>query len=302
MPTVAAIIPTYNRARCIARAVESALAQTYDDMEVIVVDDGSTDDTRDIVARFGSAVRYIHQANAGQGPARNHGVRVTDAEWIAFLDSDDVWLPEKTKRQLAFTQSVGADVSFTDFSIKKDLDGEGPDSWHEALLAEGKQVHTRTGLSDAPLDLVLGPGDLISTCTMMVRRSLLLESGGYRAQYRRCQDFDVYVRLAVHHGARFAYLRDVLTKVELGKNATAEQTYRFKLSSLVDAYRLASARGDTAVASRLKQAILHDVRALFGTCRAHRQYLKAADAMTRYLLVRAGLERALPPVFDEAAA
>jgi glycosyltransferase involved in cell wall biosynthesis len=302
MTFVAAIIPTYNRERCIERAIDSVLAQTYGDLEVIVVDDGSTDGTRERVSAYRDAVRYIVQENAGQSVARNRGVASTHAEWVAFLDSDDVWLPTKIERQLEFTQGVRADISFTDFSLKKDLDGEGHDSWRQALVALGKHRHIDSGVCRDPLGLVLGPGDLASTCTLLMRKSAFDVCSGYRVQYRRCQDIDMYVRLAVHHDVTFAYLDEVLTKVEWSHNATAELTYTYRLSAYVDAYRLASARGDDVVAARLKQAILNDTRALFGTCRRHRKYLEAADALARYLLVRVGLDLALPPVFAESSA
>jgi glycosyltransferase involved in cell wall biosynthesis len=88
-----AIIPTYNRAELTVRAVESALAQTSPPIEILVVDDGSTDDTREAMAQFGSAVRYVYQPNAGVAAACNTGARQATGDWISFLDSDDVWLP-----------------------------------------------------------------------------------------------------------------------------------------------------------------------------------------------------------------
>lgn len=98
---VSVIIPAYNSERYLAEAIASALQQTVPPAEVIVVDDGSTDSTRQVALGFGSAVRYLFQANGGSARARNAGAAVAGGDLLAFLDSDDVWLPDKLERQLA---------------------------------------------------------------------------------------------------------------------------------------------------------------------------------------------------------
>ena len=99
-PRVSVVIPTYNRAGTVGRAIASALAQTDQDREIIVVDDGSTDATAAVVARLGDAVRYVRQENRGVAAARNRGIREARGAYVAFLDSDDEWLPEKLDRQV----------------------------------------------------------------------------------------------------------------------------------------------------------------------------------------------------------
>ena len=94
-PTVSVVIPTYNRAETVAAAIASALDQRDPPDEIIVVDDGSSDDTRDVLAAFGERIIAIHQANSGVSGARNTGIRRATGTWIAFLDSDDVWYPER---------------------------------------------------------------------------------------------------------------------------------------------------------------------------------------------------------------
>jgi len=101
---VSVVIPAYNCARYISRAIESVLAQTHPADEIIVVDDGSTDDTAAVVRQYGSAVRYIYQNNAGPSAARNTGINAARYPWIAFLDADDEWLPEKLQLQIALLQ------------------------------------------------------------------------------------------------------------------------------------------------------------------------------------------------------
>jgi glycosyltransferase involved in cell wall biosynthesis len=99
-PTVSVVIPCYNGARFLRATLGSVLAQTHLSCEVIVVDDGSTDDSAGVAESFGPPVRVIRQPNQGESVARNRGIDEAQGEWIAFLDADDVWLPEKTERQL----------------------------------------------------------------------------------------------------------------------------------------------------------------------------------------------------------
>ncbi len=104
MQKVSVVIPTYNYGRFIGEAIESVLGQTFPVFEIIVVDDGSTDNTEEIVAKFGDKVKYIKQKNGGVGLARNTGVKNSSGEFIAFLDADDRWLPQKVERQMELWQ------------------------------------------------------------------------------------------------------------------------------------------------------------------------------------------------------
>lgn len=108
--TVSVVIPAYNAAPFIARAIESVLAQTRPVLEVLVVDDGSRDRTAEIAAGFGAPVRVVRQANAGPSAARNHGARLARGEWIALLDADDAWLPEKLERQSLYFDDAAVGV------------------------------------------------------------------------------------------------------------------------------------------------------------------------------------------------
>ncbi|MEW5766865.1 MAG: glycosyltransferase [bacterium] len=100
MPKVSVIIPTYNYASFISQAVESVLAQTFQDLEIIVVDDGSTDNTRDVLKRFEGKIIYLYQENQGAPAARNKGIKVAQGEYIGLLDADDLWMPEKLEVQV----------------------------------------------------------------------------------------------------------------------------------------------------------------------------------------------------------
>ncbi|WP_135823751.1 glycosyltransferase family 2 protein [Halorussus ruber] len=108
MSTVSVVIPTYNRAELLSRAIDSVLAQTYDDFELLVVDDGSTDDTEAVVTAYDDdRVRYLaHETNRGANPARNTGIEAAESEFVAFLDSDDEWRPRKLEAQLDRLEEV----------------------------------------------------------------------------------------------------------------------------------------------------------------------------------------------------
>ena len=100
-PRVSAIIPTYNYARYVAAAIKSVLAQSFKDLEIVVVDDGSTDETTETLRPFAERIRYIPQVHRGLAAARNVGIRVARGRYLAFLDSDDFWLPDKVSMQVA---------------------------------------------------------------------------------------------------------------------------------------------------------------------------------------------------------
>ena len=98
---ISVIIPTYNRKHTLNRAIHSVLSQTSQPREIIAVDDGSTDGTKEWLAKMYPAIRYIHQSNSGVSAARNVGIKTAQGDWLAFLDSDDEWLPQKLERQVA---------------------------------------------------------------------------------------------------------------------------------------------------------------------------------------------------------
>ena len=112
-PLVSVIIPTYNCDRYLAAAIESVLAQNYQPLEIIVVDDGSDDETAKIVQSFGQSIQYVYQTNQGTAAARNHGISLAKGDFLAFLDADDLWLKNKTRLQMAaFANNPQADVVF----------------------------------------------------------------------------------------------------------------------------------------------------------------------------------------------
>ena len=112
-PMISVIVPVFNRAHCVRVALASVLAQTYQDFELIVVDDGSTDGSVEVLKSYGEKIRLIVQKNAGAGAARNTALRVARGKWIAFLDSDDHWLPEKLETQMRFINQYKTPVCYS---------------------------------------------------------------------------------------------------------------------------------------------------------------------------------------------
>lgn len=181
--TTAAVMATYNYAHGITGAVDSILKQTVRPDQIIIVDDGSTDHTRDVIASYGDAVIYTYQQNQGPGAARNAAVRVATCDWIAFLDHDDEWLPHKLEKQLMAVQETRADLCYTGF----------------AVVCDGRVE--RAVDPPEPKDLFPGIrfGNTVGpSSTYMVRRSAFLSLGGFNEGLgASCEDWEFFFRLAL---------------------------------------------------------------------------------------------------------
>jgi glycosyltransferase involved in cell wall biosynthesis len=182
---VTAVIPVYNGAALIRRSIESVLAQTRPADELIVVDDGSTDETSSIVRSYGASVRYVHQRNSGVAAARNKGVEQATSEWIAFLDADDYWEPLKLERQLAFSEGVGLVGArwFTEYPGRPRCVAEVPDNafFGRMFKASGSEAF-RVAMN-------------FWTGVVLVRRSVLGDQR-FVSGLEPAEDRDLWIRLA----------------------------------------------------------------------------------------------------------
>jgi glycosyltransferase involved in cell wall biosynthesis len=186
---IAAVIPTYNRARLLERTLESIVSQTRPADEIVVVDDGSTDDTADVVARFAPAVTYVYQENAGASAARNHGVEVASADFVAFLDSDDVWSPDFLARiGGAIEATEGRALTyFTDLSYTDD----DVTAWQASQFAIEGDYEFRDDASD----WFLLPAQPMTTQAAVIRRDAYLDLGGQDRSILCRQDTHLFLRL-----------------------------------------------------------------------------------------------------------
>jgi glycosyltransferase involved in cell wall biosynthesis len=180
MPTVSVIIPTYNSAALVTAAVESALAQTLQPSEVIVIDDGSTDDTRQRLSNH--RVRYLHQPNQGVAAARNLGLREASGDLIAFLDADDVWHPRKLELQIAAIEAnpdvVLLGTSVFDWPVERfaNIDQAGvvtPTPWRKLAIK-----------------------NRLVTSSVVLRRSALAQAGEFDTALQGPEDHDLWLRIA----------------------------------------------------------------------------------------------------------
>ena len=185
-PCVSVIIPTYNRWSMLREAVESVLAQTFTDFELIVVDDGSTDESEVKLHRLGAPIRVIRQPRRGVAAARNLGVSAANGRYLAFLDSDDLWLPEKLAAQTGFME-------------------EHP----EVGICQTEEIWIRGGARVNPKARHRKPsGDifkrslelcLVSPSAVMITRALFHKVGGFDEALPVCEDYDLWLRTAVDH-------------------------------------------------------------------------------------------------------
>ena len=190
MPCVSVIIPTYNRRDFLLEAVDSVLAQTYGDYELIVVDDGSIDGTEEALQRYGEQLQYVYQANQGVSTARNRGLELAHGKFIAFLDSDDLWMPKKIELQVAcMDEYPDCQICYTD----------------EIWIRRGRRVNPKkrhAKYSGSVYHHCL-PLCIISPSSALMRRGLFDEVGVFDPALPVCEDYDLWLRVAARYPVLF---------------------------------------------------------------------------------------------------
>ena len=183
-PLVSVVIPTYNRAGPLQEAIDSVIAQDYPRLEILVVDDGSSDETATVMQTYASTVTALRQEHAGVSAARNHGVAKSRGEYIAFLDSDDVWLPGKISAQIAlFRRCPQVQVCYTD------------EIWiRHGVRVNPKAIHRKQSGWMFFQSLALC---LISPSSVMLRRTLWERLGGFDERLPACEDYDLWLRMCL---------------------------------------------------------------------------------------------------------
>jgi glycosyltransferase involved in cell wall biosynthesis len=277
MPYVSVIIPAWNAAAFLPSAVDSVLAQSFDDIEVIVVNDGSPDTAalERVIAPYRSdpRVRYLVQENQGPGGARNTGVLAATGRYVAFLDADDWWTPSYLAAQLEQVRT----------NPELDL------VYCDALLVGTSPLAGRTFMATTPSEGAVTLESLIAlrcnvptTCTL-ARRDAIIGAGLFDPQLRRCEDFDLWLRMSAA-GSRFGYHRAVLAHHRYHDASAAADGVRMFESQLVVYRKLADLLGPAHPASPAFAAQIRRAEADMALERSKQlllsgEYPEAADAL-----------------------
>lgn len=201
-PAVSVVMPAYNVAAFIAETLDSVFAQTFTDFEVVIVNDGSPDtaELERALEPYRGRVRYFKQENLGAGAARNAALRAARGEFVAFLDADDLWLPDYLSEQMKFLRGGDYDLVYSDALIF----GDSP-------LAGKTYMQTAPSNGEVSFKSLMRFECSVITSGVVARRRPILEVGLFNEEIRNGQDFELWLRL-VRHGARAAYQRKVLLR------------------------------------------------------------------------------------------
>jgi glycosyltransferase involved in cell wall biosynthesis len=221
---ISVVIPAFNSGRFIRRTIDSVLAQSFQDYEIIVVDDGSTDDTGEVVKSYGSKVRYIYQPNAGDGPARNTGIAAAKGEWVAFLDHDDEWLPEKLEKQIKILKE-NPDLKWCSSNYYKQ-------SYRKKIVfgdqAKLKYLLNKKDYFENYFKALNSNQCTFITSTVVVDKRVFEAVGFYDSCWLRCADLDMQWRIA-HNFPQIGFCPEPLAIVYM--EAQDNITNRLRLES-----------------------------------------------------------------------
>lgn len=216
MMRISVIIPAYNAAGSIRRAIDSVLAQTYPAQEIVVVNDGSTDNTAEVLKQYQNQIRVIEQSNAGVSAARNTGIQAASGDWIAFLDADDQWLPDKLHLQSALVMRnpelswVSGDFNYCDCSDGHHRRNSIPNSNQPAV---DQALGDRECFEDFFTAFLLRAYG--HTDTMLIRKESLIKAGLFIPGQQMIEDEDLWFRLA-YLGLKVGFVRQPLAVYHLG--------------------------------------------------------------------------------------
>lgn len=213
---ISVVIPTYNYGKFVCQAVDSVLAQTCPPLEIIVVDDGSTDNTRELLKTYGNRIQYIYQENRHLSAARNTGIRAAKGEWIAFLDSDDLWHPQKLERisNIITTHPELSAVSTDGITFQ-----DQPPAVKAIFSGAGSLIPI--GLRELVYGVPFSGGS-----SAIVKRECLIQVGLFKETLRSVEDLDMWLRLAAHY--RLMRLGELLTIVRVHPTSMSAQAERME--------------------------------------------------------------------------
>ncbi len=237
-PLVSVIIPTYNRGWIVKEAIDSVLAQDYENFELIVVDDGSTDNTAQLLQGYGRNLTVISQPNCGVSAARNRGIAAAAGQLVALLDSDDLWLPGKLSRQVAFFEAHP-----------------------QALINQTEEIWIRNGVRVNPGRRHRKPCGmiferslalcLVSPSAVMIKKSLLDTVGGFDESLPACEDYDLWLRISCRHPVHLIDTPLIVKRGghadQLSKAAGLDRYRIYCLQKIIDSGHLSDSQQRAAV-------------------------------------------------------
>jgi glycosyltransferase involved in cell wall biosynthesis len=237
-PLVSVIIPTYNRAWILKEAVDSVLAQHFQDYELIVVDDGSTDDTGFLLADYGRRLIVVRQPNLGVSAARNAGIKEARGQYLAFLDSDDLWLPDKLEVQVAYL-AQNSDVQIC----------QTEEIWiRNGVQVNPKRRHRKPSgmIFKRSLELCL-----VSPSAVMMNRRLLSDVGLFDENLPACEDYDLWLRISCRYPVHLIE-RPLIVKRgghadQLSRQPGLDKYRVQSLANLMDAHVLTAWQAQSAI-------------------------------------------------------
>lgn len=312
---VSIVIPTYNRAYCLPATIGSLRAQTYPHWEALVIDDGSTDGTAELMQALSAAdprVRYFPQKNAGVSAARNAGLRIADGHWTAFLDSDDAWEPWKLAAQIAcFDQLPNVGMVWTEMNAY-DTDGNLVSSRHLRKMYSAydrvgmdKMFQGRQKLSDFAPDLTRGNealsngfvhwgelytsmifGNLVHTSTVMVANERLRKVGFFEETYRTGEDHDFHMRTCLEGPVALLDVPSIRYRVAGGADQLTSPKHRLEMA--LNGLRTR----ETAIARNRARITLTDAELATIIARANRWVANELFEQREYERARAHFRRA----------
>jgi len=271
---VTIVVPAYNAERWLQDALNSAVAQTYEAHEIIVVDDGSADLTGEIARSFGDKVHYIRQSNQGVSAARNTALRAATGDWIALLDSDDFLAPEKLEKQVAMIEANPELVVVY--------------SAFQYLYTNGK-TYQMTSFPAAKLWPGLRYRTPILPSTSMIRRSALEEVGGFSTEYHHGEDWELWVRLMRRYSAKaFQDVPENLTTYRFWENNVTKNFTRTAAAALrlVDTVLLEDLSGinRTIWKRKIESRIFYHVSVNYREAESERYWAYAIESLLRWPL------------------
>ena len=283
-PQISVITCVYNGERYVSQAIQSVLEQTFKNWELIIIDDGSTDNTAVVVSQFLSdnRVKYYYQPNGKQGRARNFGIANATSPWLAFLDADDIWMPDKLYIQLEFIDKFGDDMDV--FFSSAEIFHEGSSGTSRFQCEDGLIEHKRLFLQ-----LLTGENKILFS-SVVLKKSSFMETGGFDETPFIAEDYHLWLKMC-DAGYRFFGIDKILVKYRVHNNQTSHSEFHAFILS-VKAFILVKFKTinnqKEFLKRRLDRFLLHNIDNLTAeqTNELLRLYLNPLNKIGQYCISR----------------